>query len=85
MDKARLKDYRLYSIRPCNSNKWMKQDARIDPHLPAAEFEIMPDILLYLKWTEKDCVVALWASFSSTLQEVLDSYLIVGEGVMGNI
>ncbi len=85
MDKARLKDYKLYSIRPYKSNKWMEQDMRIDPHLPVAEFEIMPYILLYLKWTEKDCGVALWASFSSTLQEVLDSYLIVGKGVMGNI
>ena len=85
MDKASLKDYKLYSIRPCNSNKWMKQDTRIDPHLPAAEFEIMPYILLYLKWTEKDYGVALWASFSDTLQKVLDSFLIVGEGIMGDI
>ena len=85
MDKASLKHYKLYSICPYKSNKWMKQDSRIDPHLPVAEFEIMPYILLYLKWTEKDRGVGLWTSFSSTLQEVLDLYLIVGEGVMGEI
>lgn len=85
MDKASLKDYKLYSIRQYKSNKWMKQDTRIDPHLPVAEFEIMPYILLYLKWTEKDCGMALWTSFSDTLQDVLDSYLIVAEGIMNDI